>query len=70
MIGYPAGKSVFLSGFVQGQGQKSEQRLVEFRNQPISINYGLVKPVIGQITEESDCKITYWDNDGLKLRAI
>ena len=45
MIGYPAEKSVFLSGFVQGQGQKSEQKhetkkLVEFHNQPTSINYG------------------------------
>ena len=37
MIGYPAEKIVFLSGFVQGQGQKSEQKhktkeLVEFHN--------------------------------------
>ena len=37
MIGYPAEKSVFLSGFVQGQGQKSEQKhetkkLVEFHS--------------------------------------
>ena len=44
LIGYPAEKSVFLSGFVQGQGQKSEQKhetkkLVEFHNQPTSINY-------------------------------
>ena len=45
MIGYPAEKSVFVSGFVQGQGQKSEQKhetkkLVDFHNQPTSINYG------------------------------
>ena len=45
MIGYPAEEDAFLSGFVQGQGQKSEQKhetkkLVEFHNQPTSINYG------------------------------
>ena len=48
LIGYPAEKSVFLSGFAQGQGQKSEQnrekkKLVEFHNQPTSINYGAVQ---------------------------
>ena len=47
-VGYPAEKSVFLSGFVQGQGQKSEQKherkkLVTFHNQPTSINYGWLK---------------------------
>ena len=39
LIGYPAEKSVFLSSFVQGQGQQREQKhetkkLVEFHNQP------------------------------------
>ena len=47
MIGYPAEKSVFWSGFVQGQGQESEQKhetkkLVEFHNHLHNVNYGYI----------------------------